>query len=266
MVSRGDHTFVICAYQESPYLEEAVESVMNQSVLGEVLISTATPNEHIKGIADRRGIPIVHNSGLATASGNWNYGYDAAKTKYVTIVHQDDYYDPAYLERVLETLNSYPEEDVTIAFTDYYEMRDGVRVEDNALLKVKRMMNAPLKLKGLNGSRFMRRRTLSLGDPICCPSVVLNKDIVGSSPFDTEMISSYDYKTWVNLADREGRFVYIPDRLVGHRIHDESGTTQNIGSSQRTDDDRELIGSFWPAPIAWAICKLYARAEKSNEL
>lgn len=266
LVSRDDHTFVICAYQESPYLEEAVRSVVNQSVLGKALISTATPNDHIQDIADRYGISVVHNTGLATASGNWNYGYDSAETQYVTIVHQDDYYDPAYLERVLEVLGSYPDEDVTIAFTDYYEMRDSKKVEDNSLLKIKRMMNTPLRSKRLNGSRLIRRRTLSLGDPICCPSVVLNKDIAGPSPFDTEMISSYDYKTWVDLADLEGRFVYIPDKLVGHRIHDESGTTQNIGSSQRSDDDRELIGSFWPTPIAWAICKLYAQAEKSNEL
>lgn len=238
---------------------------MNQTVLGHVLVSTATPNDHIKRIADRYRIPIVHNTGLSTASGNWNCGYNAAETPYVTIVHQDDVYEAGYLESILNVVNDYPD-GISLVYTDYYELRENERVLNNTLLNVKRIINAPLKLRFLNGRKAVRNRVLSFGDPICCPSVMLNKEIIGASPFDTTMVSSYDYKTWVNIASMDGRFVYIPKPLVGHRIHDESGTTENIMNNTRRNDDREIISSLWPKPIGKVISRLYSKAESSNEV
>lgn len=266
LVRAEDHTFAICAYKESPYLEKAVSSVMQQSVLGNVLISTATPNDFINNIAKKYGIEVVHNTGLGTANGNWNCGYDASKTSYVTIVHQDDVYEKNYLESVLSAINGYPQNDILLVYTDYYEIREQKKVLDNTLLNVKRVINQPLSAKTLNGSKFIKRRVLSFGNPICCPSVTLHKKLVGNSPFDTTMVCSYDYKTWINIASKKGRFVYIPNPLVGHRIHNESGTTENILNSSRRNDDRELITSLWPRPIGHAISKVYSRAENSNEL
>ena len=39
------HTFVICAYKESEYLEECVKSLLNQSVKSNILMTTSTDNE-----------------------------------------------------------------------------------------------------------------------------------------------------------------------------------------------------------------------------
>ena len=33
-----NHTFAICAYKESPYLEECIQSLMNQTVKSDILI------------------------------------------------------------------------------------------------------------------------------------------------------------------------------------------------------------------------------------
>ena len=43
-----DHTFVICAYKESKYLEELIKSLKAQTVKSNVIMSTSTPNEYIK--------------------------------------------------------------------------------------------------------------------------------------------------------------------------------------------------------------------------
>ena len=44
------HTFAICAYKESPYLEECIESLMAQEMKSEIIICTSTPNDYIKNI------------------------------------------------------------------------------------------------------------------------------------------------------------------------------------------------------------------------
>ena len=53
----NEHTFAVCAYKESPYLEECIESLKGQSVRSNILIATSTPNEYIKNIAEKNNIP-----------------------------------------------------------------------------------------------------------------------------------------------------------------------------------------------------------------
>ena len=57
-VKMNDHTFAICAYKESPYLEECVESLKNQEQQSNILMVTSTPNEYIKKISQKYNIEI----------------------------------------------------------------------------------------------------------------------------------------------------------------------------------------------------------------
>ena len=47
---RNKHTFAICAYKESCFLEECVKSLKKQSIESEIFIVTSTPNEYINKI------------------------------------------------------------------------------------------------------------------------------------------------------------------------------------------------------------------------
>lgn len=265
MFTADDHTFVVCAYKENPYLESTVQSLMEQSARGNIIISTSTPNAHIRQIAVSFDIPLIVNPEPHFAGDDWNYGYNHADTPLVTLAHQDDRYEPQYLSKILDALNRYESDNVSIAFTDYYELRDGKRVENNLLLRVKRLMNAPLKAKVFNGSVFLKKRILAFGDSICCPSVTFVKENLGQSIFDTTYKNSCDYKTLVDLASAQGRFVYVPERLVGHRIYAESATTLNLAENIRKKEDAEILEQLWPRPIARAINSIYALSEKSND-
>ena len=57
------HTFAVCAYGESPYLEECVQSLLAQKVRTRILIATSTPNSYIYGIGEKYGIPVHINHG-----------------------------------------------------------------------------------------------------------------------------------------------------------------------------------------------------------
>lgn len=266
MLRAEDHTFVVCAYRENPFLEEMVQSLLRQENLGKILISTSTPNAHIDGVAQRFDLPAVVNPAPRLAGDDWNYGYDSADTPLVTIAHQDDIYEPNYLRSILDSANRYinSTDKPIMLFTDYYELRDNQRVEDNALLAIKRFMNAPLNRDLLNGSVFVKKRILAFGNPICCPAVTYDKSILGDSIFDTTYKNSCDYKTFVDLACRSGRFVYIPEKLVGHRIYAESSTSRNLAENIRKREDLEILRMLWPSPIARAINTAYALSEKSN--
>lgn len=266
MFNAKDHTFVVCAYKENPFLEDTVCALTKQSVLGDILISTSTPNDHIQSVADKFDVPVVVNPNPHLAGDDWNYGYDRAQTPLVTMAHQDDIYEPKYLETILEAANGYDPENLSILFTDYYEMREGKNVDKNVLLNIKRVMNAPLKSKKFNSSIFVKKRILAFGDSICCPAVTFNKGFLGNSIFDTTYKNSCDYKTLVDLACKPGNFVYIPEILVGHRIYAESATSLNLAENIRKKEDAEILETLWPRPIARLVNSVYALSEKSNEL
>ena len=52
------HTFAICAYKESSFLEECIKSLKNQSIQSEIFIITSTPNSYIDRTAEKYGIPV----------------------------------------------------------------------------------------------------------------------------------------------------------------------------------------------------------------
>ena len=57
------HTFAICAFQESPYLEECIRSLLTQTVSSEIIITTSTDNKYIRGTAGKYRIPVYVNTG-----------------------------------------------------------------------------------------------------------------------------------------------------------------------------------------------------------
>lgn len=264
MFNRNDHSFVICAYKENPHLEMTIKSLLNQTIKSKVFISTSTLNDHIKGLCEKYGLELFVNPSPKNAGADWNWAYDHAPTPLVTIAHQDDYYEPDFLEKTLKYIGN--KHNFILAFTDYYEIRNGKKIYTNKILKVKRMMLAPLKKDKNQTSKFIRRRILSIGCPICCPAATYNKVVAGKSIFDTNYINSCDYKTWCDLAELNGEFIYIDKPLLGHRIYAESATSKNLGENIRKKEDLEIMSLYWPKFIANGINTVYALSEKSNKL
>ena len=60
---REKHTFVICAYKESSYLEECIVSLEKQTVKSNILMVTSTPNTFISEMAEKHNIPLIVNEG-----------------------------------------------------------------------------------------------------------------------------------------------------------------------------------------------------------
>ncbi len=260
----ADHTYALCAYKVSPHLEECVESLLAQTVKSKIFIATSTPNEHISAVADKYNIPVFVNEGEKGIGGDWNFAYDKAETPLVTIAHQDDTYEPYYTEQMLRFVNKAKEP--IIYFSGYAELRNGEKVYNNTILKIKKILLSPLKIKGFWTSRFIRRRVLSFGCSICCPAVTYVKDRVGKTPFTNDYLSNIDWQQWEIQSRKKGSFVYNPQPLMCHRIHEGSTTTEIIGDSKRTLEDFDMFCKFWPRWIARIISKAYSTSEKSNDI
>lgn len=258
------HTFAICAYRESPYLEECIKSLVGQSVSSRIIMITSTPNDYIKKTCKQYEIPLYINEGEGGIVQDWNFAYKVANTKYVTIAHQDDVYLPQYTTVVLENVQKAKKP--LIVFTNYGELREGQVVLNNRILKIKHFMLFPLRIKKLQKSKFVRRRILSLGCPICCPSVTFVKGNLPEVIFQKGYRSDEDWQAWEKISKYKGDFVYVDKVSMYHRIHKESETSIILGDNARSKEDYEMFCKFWPKTIAGLLTKLYLRSEKSNEL
>lgn len=258
------HTFAICAYKESPYLEECVKSLKRQTISSDIIVATSTPCEYIQNIAEKYKLPYYINHGEKGITQDWNFAYSCADSKYVTITHQDDIYEDNYLEQALLALDR--SKRPLIFFSDYYELRSGKKVRNNILLNIKRIMLLPLRIKCFRYSRWVRRRILSIGSPICCPSVTY---AVGNLPaviFAHHFRSCEDWEAWEKISRLNGEFLYCPKLLIGHRIHEDSETTAIIGDNKRSEEEYEMFRKFWPKIIAGLLNKPYSKSQISNRL
>ena len=258
------HTFVICAYKESPYLESCIESLEKQTICSNIIMMTSTPNSYIEHVAKEHNIPLYVREGASDIVLDWNYGYNKVSTPYVTIAHQDDVYLPDYTEHVLREFEC--SKKPLIFFSDYGEIREDEIVTKNRLLTVKRIMLLPLRCRIFYSNRFVRRRILSFGSPICCPSVAYAKENLPKEVFRQGFRSNEDWEAWEKLSRLEGDFIYDKQILMHHRIHEDSETSAIIQDNKRSDEDMEMYSKFWPKPIAKLLVKLYASGQKSNEL
>lgn len=266
MNAKRTHVFTICAYKESPYLEACIVSLKRQTVKSNILMVTSTPNAYIQNLAEKYDIPYYINPGEGGITQDWNFAYSCAygKYKYITIAHQDDIYEPEYLSTVLRMFRKARRP--LIFFSDYFEIRNDKRVEKNKLLTIKRFMLLPLRVRAFQSSVWIRRRVLSFGSPICCPSVTFAADHLPEVIFKNGFRACEDWEAWEMLSKLPGQFVYSTKLLMGHRIHEESETSAIIGDNKRSEEEYKMFCKFWPNWFAKMIGRIYSRGQNSNKL
>ena len=257
----SNHTFAVCAYKDSPHLTELLDSLFAQTEKSRIVIGTSTPTDLLQEKAKKYGIEVFINERREGIAADWNFAYSLADTNYVTLAHQDDVYEPEFTRKTLKAIDKC--KDPIIVYTDYFEIRSTGRVYKNKLLKIKRLMNGPIGT--FPCSRFIRKRVLSMGCPILCPSVTYNKRRFPEGTFDKAFTTNPDWKRWSGLLNEKGEFCYIKETLAGHRVYEQSTTSDSIANGVRYEEDLRMFREYWPAPIARFIMKFYAKAMESND-
>ena len=252
-----NHTFVICAYGDSRYLEECIQSLVNQTLKTDIILYTSTPSNYIEGLCEKYDIPVFSSVGGGIGK-DWNNALSFVQTQYATIVHQDDIYLTDYAKNVLSSV-AY---DTLIAYSDYQELKDGNIIPLTSNLKIKHLMLRTMAM--FPKWKFWRNRVLAFGNPISCPAVTYNLKNLNDFKFNEEMKVSLDWFAWYQIAQKKGSFTFADESLMYHRIHEESETTNSIENNIRTKEDYEMYLLFWPKVVAKLLLKFYVKSQDTN--
>ncbi len=229
------HTFAICAYGESPYLEQCIRSLLNQTVKSRVICCTATPSPWLRTLTKK--------------------------------YHQDDIYRKNYTEELLRAYKKWP--DMTVFASDYLtiRMRNGKAEDDSMNLPwlVKKVLRLPLRVKPLSGRNWVKKTALLFGNSICCPSCTYHKERIGEEMFDSSYRYALDWDNLLDLAEREGRFVVSEKPLIAYRIHDGSATKALIVNRERFSEEESMFRKMLPGFAADLILRFYGYASREYD-
>lgn len=248
------HTFAICAYKESPYLEDCIKSIINQSKKSNIIIASSTKNKHIEDLAKKYKIKTFFRDGKSDIQDDWNYAISCANTELVTVAHQDDIYGPYYLENIL---SNYSGKELLITTNNYYLINNKNVVNKNIFIKD--ILKLPLLIPIIRNIRIVRKMTLSLGSTIQCPTATYNKNKIGDKIFTSDLKFGLDWDTFLKIYLMKGKINYIPKRLMSFRISDESTTKSCMDNSLRYKEDTVMFNKFWPKSIVKIIMKYYVK-------
>jgi hypothetical protein len=253
-------------YRSAPNLAALIESLAAQtSARSHILLATSTPSPELEHFARSRALPLHVNPQRIDIATDWNFALEAAETQYVTLAHQDDLFARDYVSRLTATLRRHP--DALFAFCDYSEHTPRAARPVNVNLRIKRALRwrAFGQRECLEAPRE-KLRLLSLGNPVCCPSVMFNRSALGDFRFPSGFQTNLDWMAWIELARRPGAFVYVPGQLVSKGVHPGSETTATIANRAREREDRAIFDLMWPRPVAAAIAALYRLSYRANRV
>lgn len=296
------HTFAVCAYRDSPYLEACLRSLKRQTEPSEVICCTSTPSEYIRTLTEKYGVPLYVREGKSNIREDWLFALHTARGQLVTIAHQDDLYHRDYAGELKRAYAKYP--DLTVFVSDYLTVkmvREKARPETeklwesgtkpkrpeaeesfgagacprengqakyepvNAVWFVKKLLRLPLRFTVLADRRFIKKSALIFGNSLCCPACTYNTALTGRDLFRSPYEFALDWDNLCELAERPGRFVCSEKRLLAYRVHDGAATKACIEDNRRAKDELSMFMKLWPAPAARLLMHFYKKACQEYE-
>lgn len=256
MPSASDHAFVVLAYERSPFLGACLASLQAQTLGSRLLVVTSTPNDHITEQARRCGAALMINPQRLGMAGDFNFGLRASGARLVTLVHQDDLYQPAFLERTLELFARRP--DGALSFTGYREIDDAGRVRRSKVSLANDLLTAATLGRTEIVSGFRSRLFLGLGCAIPCSSVTFDMDKLAGFSFSSDLSCCMDWDAWWRLRQDGRLFLRSPSRLVHRRYNGQTATSQAKREGRRQSEDLAILRAIWPPRIGELVHRVYS--------
>lgn len=198
-------SIVLCTYNAKTYLDECIQSLLNQTFSDFELIivddgSSDGTLAYLEGIQDPRVklVRLGRNHGLIHAR---TQGFQAASGRYIAVMDADDIAAPNRLE---EQFRAMEKGGLDVCGTFHTTL-------DNATGK--------RRIRKGHSSDSDIRALLTIYSPLCNPSTSLTTRILQETGYNTEYTHAEDYGLWCEIAARGGRFHNIPSPLLTYRVH-----------------------------------------------
>lgn len=256
-MGRFTHTFVIPAHGDSPYIEECVVSLKNQTTPSTILVSTPVSSKYLENICSKFNIRLAVSNNKASIANDWTYAFSVCDTDFVTLAHQDDIYMRDYTESFFKAVEASAGKAVFI-FSWYKELVNDKERSITAKLLIKQLLLFPFLFTDTIKSRFIKNLLFSLSQPIPTPSVMFNKNQIGNFVFSDDFKCNTDWDAWLRLSEMKGTIIYVKKPLMIHRIHPWAQTAIAIGQGIRQREDLAIFSRMWPKLIAWVLSSVYA--------
>lgn len=251
-----DHSFVVMAHGDSPFLDGCLASLRGQSLPARIVVTTSTPSDFIAAAAAREGAEVKVNRGAGGMAADWNFALAATGARYVTLAHQDDVYYPTFLERSLALLAGHP--DAVMCFTGYQEIDDEGAFISSKVSKVTHLLEWAMLGSVTTVPPGRMRAFLSLGDPLPCSSVTFDLSRLPDFQFSSDWRCNLDWDAWVRILEMGRTCVRAPERLVGRRHNPLTATSSLIRAGVRQAEDLKMFRRLWPSPVAELLALAYS--------
>lgn len=233
-------TVCIPTYNSARYLNEAIDSILQQSLTDFqlVIIDDCSSDETFtiarEAASKDSRIELSRNSANIGMVPNWNRCLSAARGEYVRFLFGDDRLDSVHaLEKMVELLDS--DSTISLASSPRYLID-----EQSAVTGVKSGFR-PGSL--LDGPEVIKRCLLSQKNLIGEPSIVMFRRLQAVRGFKYEYSQFVDMEMWFHLLE-QGRFAFLGEPLSSFRVHEGQQTKKNVRELLHVDEMISLLDQF----------------------
>lgn len=223
---------VIPIYNAEKYLDEAIQSILNQTYKNFeiIIINDGSTDKSLEIIEkyqnqDERIIVISReNKGLIYSL---NEGIEKSRGKYIARMDADDISLPKRFERQIEIMEK---ENIDICGCHYFMINELGNYIDSAVV--------PLKPES-----FLNY--LCITTPVAHPSVMIKRDFFIQHHIkygQTEYKNAEDYSLWIEFWNKKAKFGNVDEFLFKYRDFEESLSKKNNKSISQ--DKREISKNF----------------------
>lgn len=213
-------------YNNGPYIAQAIESVLRQTMPHlELIVTNNASTDETAALLDHYAaqdsrVKVLHNPANIGLCPNFNLTFQRMdpQSQYFIFLPSDDWWEPQLLERLLAVMETDPE----LTFVH----ADGYRTDEEGKVLFRYMQQ--FSRQPLPGPHRAIRELIH------SPYVFAQTTLVRRSqfarfyphplPYDSDLSFAPDYHLWLQLLMRGGRAYYLPERLAFFRRHPGSHT------------------------------------------
>ena len=212
-------SILIPTYNRVRFLPDAIESALSQTYQDiEILVLDDASPDDTAAVAGRyRGEPrlryIRHSQNLGI-TGNWRKGIEAATGDFFCLLHDDDTFEPEFVERLLEPLLQ--DKNLILSFCDQWVMNaDGER-NDEESKKASGGFKRDLLPSG-SLSDFARSALVNRSLP--AGASLYRRSMVSPDFIDEEAKGSIDFWLLYQCIRTGYGAYFVKQRLMNYRVH-----------------------------------------------
>lgn len=203
---------IMPAYNAENYIAEAIDSILAQTFRDFELIvlddcSTDNTSRIILNYEDSRLIYLKNEKNMGVAA-TLNRGLETARGMYIARMDADDIAMPDRLARQVAVMD---------------EKGNIIACGSNAILfgEVPEGSKTDMPLE----DKEIRLR-MAISNPFVHPTMMLRKEAVGETRYDSSFDGREDYRMWMVLSQK-GQMMNLPETLLRYRIH-KGQVTQSV--------------------------------------